>query len=114
MLKAQKALWLTRKTGNITTLSSVIAALPRLTAEDPGVLSWRLTCALVDRDWHQATELVEKMKGSEDLNLSYTVGPVSADCYFILLSRFQGEQPSENPGFAEFREKLSQKVQAST
>ena len=53
------------------------------------------------------------MKGSEDLNFSYTVGPVSADCYFILLSRFQGEQLSENPGFAEIREKLSQKVQAS-
>ena len=114
MLKAQKALWLTRKTGNITTLSSVIAALPRLTAEDPGVLSWRLTCALVDRDWPQATELIGRMKGSEDLNFSYTVGPVSADCYFILLSRFQGEQPSENPGFAEIREKLSQKVQASS
>jgi serine/threonine protein kinase/Tfp pilus assembly protein PilF len=114
MLKAQKALWLTRKTGNITTLSSVIAALPRLTAEDPGVLSWRLTCALVDRDWPQATELIARMKGSEDLNFSYTVGPVSADCYLILLSRFQGERPSENPGFAEIREKLSQKAQASS
>jgi serine/threonine protein kinase/tetratricopeptide (TPR) repeat protein len=113
MLKAQKALWLTRKTGNIAKLSSVIAALPRLTAEDPGILSWCLTCALVDRDWQQATELIARMKGSEDWNFAFTGGPVSVDCYFILLSRFQGEQPSENPGFAEIREKLSQKVQAS-
>jgi hypothetical protein len=114
MLEAQKALWLTRKTGDISTLSSVIAALPRLTTEDPGVLSWRLICALVVRDWPQATELIARMKGIEDLNFSYTVGPVSADCYFILLSRFQGEQPGEDPGFAEIREKLSQKVQRSS
>jgi serine/threonine protein kinase/Tfp pilus assembly protein PilF len=114
MLKAQKALWLTRKTGNIAMLSSVIAALPRLAAEDPGVLSWRLTCALVDRDWQQATELISRMKGSEDLNFSYAGGPVSVDCYFILISRFQGKQQrGKNPDFAEIREKLSQKVQAS-
>jgi serine/threonine protein kinase/Flp pilus assembly protein TadD len=113
MLKAQKALWLTRKTGNIATLSSVIAALPQLTAKDPGVLSWRLTCALVDRDWRRATDLIARMKGREDLNFSYTVGPVSVDCYFILLSRFQEKQLSENPGFAEIREKLNQKMQAS-
>jgi tetratricopeptide (TPR) repeat protein len=113
MLKAQKALWLTRKTGNIVPLRSVISTLPRLTAEDPGVLAWRLVCALVGRDWPQATELITRMKGSDVLNFSYITGPVPVECYFILLSRIQGEQPVENPGFTEIREKLSQKVKAS-
>ena len=113
MLKAQKAFWITRKTGSITTLSSAIAALPRLAAEDQGILSWRLVCALADRDWRQAPELIARMKGSDDLNFSYTVGPVPVDCYFILLSRIHGEKPSGNRGFTEIREKLSQKVKAS-
>ena len=47
-----------------------------LIAEDPGVLSWRLMCALVYRDWPQATELTTRIKGSEDLNFSYTVTAV--------------------------------------
>jgi hypothetical protein len=53
------------------------------------------------------------MKDSEVLNFSYMAVPVPAECYFILLSRIEGEQPRENPGFNEIREKLSQKVQAS-
>jgi tetratricopeptide (TPR) repeat protein len=113
MLKAQKAFWITRKIGNIATLSSAIAALPRLAAEDQGIVSWRLVCALAVRDWRQAPELIARMKGSDDLNFSYTVGPVPVDCYFILLSRIHGEKPSGNRGFTEIREKLSQKVKAS-
>ena len=113
MLKAQKALWLTRKTGNIGPLSSVISALPRLTAEDPGMLSWRLVCALVNREWQQSIELITRMKGSDVLNFSYISVPVPVDSYLILLSRIQGERPSENPDFTQIREKLSQKVQAS-
>ena len=31
-----------------------------------GVLSLRLRFALVDRDWLEAKELIEKMKGDED------------------------------------------------
>jgi tetratricopeptide (TPR) repeat protein len=113
MLKAQKALWLARKIGNIATLSSVISALPRLTAEDPGVLSWRLVCALVNRDWQQAIELITRMNGSDVSNFSYISVPVPVDCYLILLSRIQRERPSENPDFTQIRQKLSQKVQAS-
>jgi serine/threonine protein kinase len=113
IIKVQKALWITLKTGNITVLRSAIAALPPSIAHDRGVLSWRLTCALVDRDWQQATGLVEQLKGSEDLNFSYSAVPVPVDCYFILLSRFQGEQSSEKSNFVETREKLSQKVQGS-
>ena len=39
---------------------------PASMAEDPDVLNWRLVCALEDRDWQRAIELVEKMKGGED------------------------------------------------
>jgi hypothetical protein len=106
-------MWLTLKTGDVTSLSSAIAALPRSTAENPGILSWRLYGALVGRDWQHANELIEQMKGSEDLNFSYTVGPVPVNCYFVLLSRFQGEQPGKNSVFAEIRKKLNQRVQAS-
>jgi transcription termination factor Rho len=113
MLKAQEALWLTRKTGDAAPLSSVISALPRLTAEDSGVLAWRLICALVGRNWPQATELITQMKGSDVLNFSYIVGPVPVNCYSILLSRIQGGQPRKNPAFTEIRENLNQKVKAS-
>jgi hypothetical protein len=68
---------------------------------------------LADRDWQQATELIGQMKGSEDLNFSYMMGSVSVDCYSILISRFQGQQPNENIGFAEIRKQLSQKMHAS-
>ena len=35
-------------------------------AEDRDVLTWRLSSALYDRDWQQATQLVDKMKGGDD------------------------------------------------
>jgi hypothetical protein len=35
-----------------------------------------LISALVQRDWQQATELIERMKGGDDLNFSYIMGPV--------------------------------------
>jgi TolB-like protein/Flp pilus assembly protein TadD len=115
MLKVQKALYVTLfKSGNNAALRSALAALPASMAEDQGALSWRLTCALADRDWQQATELVEKMKrGEDDRNFSYSAVPVPVECYFILLARLQGEQPSAKAGFAETREKLDQRVQGS-
>jgi tetratricopeptide (TPR) repeat protein len=115
MLKVQKALYVTFfKTGNNTALRSALAALPAAMAEDQGTLSWRLTCALGDRNWQQATELVEKMKrDADDRNFSYSAVPVPVDCYFILLARLQGEQPDTKPSFAETREKLNQKVEGS-
>ena len=115
MLKVQKALYVTLfQTGNNAALRSALAALPASMAEDQGTLTWRLACALADRDWPQATELLEKMKRrDDDRNFSYSAVPVPVDCYFILLARLQGEQTNSNPSFAETREKLSQKVQGS-
>jgi len=115
MLKVQKALYVTFfKTGNNTALRSTTAALPASMAEDRGAVSWRLSCALEDRDWPQATELIEQMKGGQDDgNFSCSVVPVPIDCYYILLARLQGEQPSASANFVETREKLNQKVRTS-
>jgi TolB-like protein/Flp pilus assembly protein TadD len=115
MLKIQKALYVTLfKSGNNAELRSALAALPASMAADQGALSWRLTCALGDRDWQQATELVEKMKrGEDDRNFSYSAVPVPVDCYLILLARLQGEQPNARAGFAETREELNRRVQES-
>jgi tetratricopeptide (TPR) repeat protein len=115
MLKVQKALYVTLfKSGNNAALRAALAALPASMAEDQGALSWRLTCALGDRDWPQATELVEKMKrGEDDRNFSYSAVPVPVDCYFILLARLRGERLNAETSFAETREKLNQRVQRS-
>ena len=113
MLKVQKALYVTLfKSGNNAELRSALAALPASMADDQGALSWRLICALGDRDWQQATQLVEKMKrGEDDRNFSYSAVPVPVDCYFILLARLQGEQPNAGASFAETREKLNRRIQ---
>ena len=44
---------------------SAIAALPASMADDTDA-SFRLDFALADRDWQQAKEIIEKLKGSED------------------------------------------------
>lgn len=113
MLKVQKALYVTFfKTGGNSALRSALAALPPSMAEDQATLSWRLTCILDDHNWQQATELIEKMRsGEDDDKFSYSTVPVPVDCYFILLARLEGE--TTKPSFAETREKLNQKVQAS-
>ena len=115
MLKVQRALYVTLfKTGNNGALRATLATLPASMAEDQGALTWRLACALADRDWPQASELVEKMKRHEDdRNFSYSAVPVPVNCYFILLARLHGEQPDSKPSFAETREKLNLKVQGS-
>jgi hypothetical protein len=83
-------------------------------ADDRGVLSLRLEFALVDRDWPQAKELIEKMQGGEDEgNFAYGQIAVPVGCYSILLVRLQGEQAGANANFAQTREQLNQKVQKS-
>jgi Flp pilus assembly protein TadD len=115
ILKVQKALFVTFfETGDDATVRSAIAALPASMADDRGVLSLRLEFALVDRDWAQAKELIEKMKGGEDEgNFAYGQIAVPVGCYSILLFRLQGEQAGANASFAETREQLNQKIQKS-
>ncbi|MFY9988715.1 MAG: hypothetical protein WAK31_28440 [Chthoniobacterales bacterium] len=49
-----------------TALRSTLAALPASMAEDRGVLTCRLNIALWERDWQQASALIEQMNGGED------------------------------------------------
>jgi tetratricopeptide (TPR) repeat protein len=113
ILKVQKPLYVTYfKTGDDTAVRAAIAALPASMADDSGVLSLRLVFALVDRDWPEARELIEKMKGGEDEgDFAYGPASVPVGCYSILLARLQGEQPGANASFPETREQLNQKVQ---
>jgi serine/threonine protein kinase len=115
ILKARKPLYVTfYETGDDTAVRSAIVALPASMADDRGVLSLRLMFALVDRDWPEARELIEKMKGGEDEGwFAYGDYPVPIGCYSILLARLQGEQPGGKPNFAETREQLNQKIQKS-
>ena len=115
MLKVEKALYVGRqKTGDDAWLRSAVGALPATLTDDRDVLSYRLICALDDRDWKQVLQLLEKMNGGDDDGyFSYAPVPVPIDCYYILLARLQGEQPDINPGFSKTREKLNEKVQAA-
>jgi TolB-like protein/Tfp pilus assembly protein PilF len=119
MLKVQKA-WLVTfmKTGDDKAVRSAIAELPASTAKDRGVLSLSLSFALNDRDWPRAKQLLAQLEGDEiggedDGNFGYATVPVPAGCYSILLSRLQVDNPEGIPSFAEARERLNQKVQAS-
>jgi TolB-like protein/Flp pilus assembly protein TadD len=115
MLKVEKALYVGRqKNGDDTPLRSAIAALPAALADDRDVLSYRLICALDDRDWKQVRQLLDKLNGGDDEGyFSYAPVPVPIDCYYILLARLQGEPPSISPGFSQTREKLNEKVLAA-
>jgi TolB-like protein/Tfp pilus assembly protein PilF len=113
-LRVQRASDMVDKNGDITALRSAIAALHPSTANDRNVLTWRLFVAEYDRNWAQAKEIIEKMKGSEDLGL-FAMGwwPVPVGCHSILIARLQGEPTGANPSFAEVREQMNQKIQKS-
>jgi hypothetical protein len=113
MLRVEKAI-LTRfmQAGDSSAVWSAIATLPQSMTSDPDVLSVRLWFALVDRDWTEAKQLIEKMNGGEDNgNFGYATRSVPIGCYSILLARLRKEQTSINPAFAETRKQLNLKVQ---
>jgi tetratricopeptide (TPR) repeat protein len=115
ILKAQKPIFTTYpNTGDLSSVRSALAALPASLADDRGALNLRLVFALVDRDWQQAKQLLDKMKGGDDEGyFAYGQANVPVSSYSILLARLQGEQPGANASFAETREQLNQKVQRS-
>ena len=45
----------------------------------------------MDRDFDQAAQLIEKMKGSEDNGFAYAHRPVPVECYLVLMSRLRDE-----------------------
>jgi tetratricopeptide (TPR) repeat protein len=114
ILRIEKAFVSFLKTGDNTAMHSAITALPTPMRDETDVLFFRLRLALQDRDWQQARELIEKMKGGEDNGtFAYGFRSIPVDCYLILLARLQGEEPEENLSSAEAQEQLSQKVQKS-
>jgi len=114
ILKVLKAFFVTfMETGDDTAFRSALATLPASRAGDRDVVTWRLISALFDRDWQQATELVEKMQGDDDGGVFFANVPAPGDCYAILIARFQGKQSDATASFAEAREQLDRKVQRS-
>jgi serine/threonine protein kinase/Tfp pilus assembly protein PilF len=116
ILKARKPLYVGfYETGDDTAVLSTIAALPASISNDRGVLSLRLKFALVDRDWQQAKQLIEKMNGDVDEGwFAYGGCPVPVGCYSIVLARLKGEPSGTTFNFAETREQLSQKAEKSS
>ena len=113
ILKAQKPLFVNYyKTGDDAAVRSAIAALPTSITDDKGVLSLRLAFSLVDRDWPQAKQLIEKLNGEDD-GFAYGKVDVPVGCHSILLARLRGEKSDVDARFAETREQLNQKVQAA-
>jgi serine/threonine protein kinase/tetratricopeptide (TPR) repeat protein len=114
ILNIEKAFVSFLKTGDNSAMHLAITALPAPTRDETDVLSFRLRLAFEDRDWQQARELIEKMKGGEDNGaFAYGFRPIPVGCHLILLARLQGEESEENLRSAEAREQLSQKVQKS-
>ncbi len=111
MLKVNKVIF-TRflKTGDTGPVWSAIAALPQSADEDPDLLDTRVWLALVEHDWPQAEQLIEKMKSRHiDTNNVPGIRLAPAEWNSVLLARLRKE-PTTNPAFAEVREQLNVKV----
>ena len=111
MFKVEKVIF-TRflKTGDTGPVWSAIAALPQSAAEDPDLLDTRVWLALVEHDWSQAEQLIEKMKSRHiDTNNVPVFRLAPAEWNSVLLARLRKE-PTTNPAFAEVREQLNVKV----
>ena len=115
ILKALKPIFTSYpSTGDDAPIRSALAALPASLAEDRLALNLRLVFALVDRDWQEVKQLLDKMKGGDDKGyFAYGQANVPVSSYSVLLARLQGEQPGANASFAQTREQLNQKVQRS-
>jgi tetratricopeptide (TPR) repeat protein len=115
ILKLAKAESVMAKTGDINSFQAAVAAVPTWAGDEPEVLQSRLDIALINRDWRQAAQLIEKMKGSSNLaGFAYApTAQIPIDSYFILIARLQGGALITNSTFAEAREKLNKQVQMS-
>jgi hypothetical protein len=114
ILKTRKPLSYYLETGDDSAVRAAIAAFPPSLAADKDALCFRLDFACFARDWAQAKEIIEKLKGDDDEgDFAYAQMSVPIGCYSILVDRSQGEPPGANAGFAEMREQLNQRVQKS-
>jgi len=112
--KFDKAFTRFYKTGDLSAVSSAIAALPESADLDPDALEVALWLSLVDRDWTKAEQLIERMGSREggylSGYLSYSGRPTPAECYSVLLARLRKDQPETNQVFAEIRKRLNLRV----
>ncbi len=113
MAKLQKEYFVTvLRTGDDTAYQSGIKSLATSIPDDKLLLAARLNIAFEHRDWQQAGQLLEKLKGLEDGGqFAYGRRPVPVGCYSILLARLQGQQLENNADFNEARQRLNRKVQ---
>jgi TolB-like protein len=92
MLRAQKAIYVDfMKDGDDSAIWSAIGPIPSSAGGTTTALPLRLTFALVDRDFDQAAQLIEKMRGNEDNGFAYAHRPVPVECYLSLMSRLRNE-----------------------
>jgi TolB-like protein len=108
--KFNKALTRFWKTGDLSAVSSAIAALPKSAEGDPDALDVAVWLSLVDRDWSKAEQLIERMGNREGGYFSYTLRPTPSECYSILMARLRNDQPEANQVFAEIRKRLNLRV----
>jgi tetratricopeptide (TPR) repeat protein len=119
--KLDKASTRFEKTGDLSAVSSAIAALPKSAEGDPDALDVAVWLSLVDRDWTRAEQLIERMRSrgggfSEKptewtgANFSYTIRRTPAECYSVLMARLRKDQPEANHVFAEIRKRLNLRV----
>jgi serine/threonine protein kinase len=98
------------KTGDLSAVSSAIAALPKSAEGDPEALDVAVWLSLVDRDWTKAEQLIERLGNREGGYFSYTLRPTPAECYSVLMARLRKDQPEANQVFAEIRKRLNLRV----
>jgi TolB-like protein/Flp pilus assembly protein TadD len=113
MAKARKEYYVNVvKTGDDTAYLPQLESLSASTPDDKLVLAERLNLALGRRDWQQARQLLDKVRGEDGLLFRYGDIAAPADCYSILLARLQGQVPDEQVGSGT-RRLLNQKVETS-
>jgi hypothetical protein len=102
------------KTGDLSAVSSAIAALPKSAEGDSHALEVALWLSLVDRDWTKAEQLIERMGNREGGFFSYfsynNSRPRLEECYPVLMARLRKDQPEANQVFAEIRKRLNLRV----
>jgi tetratricopeptide (TPR) repeat protein len=113
-LALERASFAVNESGNNDVLRFALATLPTSMKNDRDVLFSRLDLAFHGRDWIQAKELIEKVKGGDD-DGQFAYGPavVPVGCFSVLLARLEGEEVLTSSGFNETREQLNQNAQRS-
>jgi tetratricopeptide (TPR) repeat protein len=108
--KFYKAFNTSYKTGDLSAVWSAIAALPKSAEGDPVTLDVALWLSLVDRDWTKAEQLIERMRSGESGFFRYSILPMPAESYSVLMARLRKDQPEANQVFAEIRKRLNLRV----